>query len=154
MTIKYMLQFFSETAEITDQFSNIVQMRSSISSAEIPTTVTALTNLKNSNKPNRGGVSMSQWNPFEDEDPTPFNLMTEDLIYEAEFDALRDRPSGSLKAFFVSHWRYFINEKTFFQHLEEMTSIHPSETQVMFIQHKNYHHRYHRPHKHRHHLYR
>ena len=35
-----------------------------------------------------------------------------------------------------------------------MTSIHPSETQVMFIQHKNYHHRYHRPHKHRHHLYR
>ena len=94
---------FLETSEITDQFSNIVQMRSSISSAEIPTTVTALTNDKNSNKPNRGGVSMSQWNPFEDEDPTPFNQMTEDLIYEAEFDALRDRPSGSVNILFVSH---------------------------------------------------
>lgn len=33
-----------------------------------------------------------KWNPFED--PTPFNQMTEDHIYEAEFDALRDRPSG------------------------------------------------------------
>lgn len=33
-----------------------------------------------------------QWNPFEDS--TPFDQMTEDHIYEAEFDALRDRPSG------------------------------------------------------------
>lgn len=47
--------------------------------------------MKNSNKQNSSGSS--QWNPFED--PTPFNQMTEDHIYEAEFDALRDRPSGN-----------------------------------------------------------
>lgn len=64
-----------------------MQLRSSISSAELPTT-----NEKHSNKPNF--TEISQWNPFED--PTPFNQMTEDHIYEAEFDALRDRPSGTL----------------------------------------------------------
>ncbi|XP_031618764.1 AP2-associated protein kinase 1 [Contarinia nasturtii] len=74
-----------ETAEISEQFSN-VQLRSSISSAELPTT-----NDKNSNKPN-SSTGLSQWNPFED--PTPFNQMTEDHIYEAEFDALRDRPNA------------------------------------------------------------
>lgn len=80
---------------MTDQFSNVVQMRSSISSAELPTTTTsAIINDKNSNKQICGGVSLLQWNPFEDR--TPFNQMTEDHIYEAEFDALRDRPSGSV----------------------------------------------------------
>lgn len=72
-------------------------MRSSISSAELPTTTTsaaAIINDKNSNKQNCGGISLLQWNPFEDR--TPFNQMTEDHIYEAEFDALRDRPSGSV----------------------------------------------------------
>lgn len=66
-------------------------MRSSISSAELPTSTANTTRTdKNSNKPNSGGA----WNPFEDH--TPFNQMTEDHIYEAEFDALRDRPSGKL----------------------------------------------------------
>lgn len=77
-----------ENAEISDQFSNVVQLRSSISNAELPTT----SNEKKSNKPNSSGAL--KWNPFED--PTPFNQMTEDHIYEAEFDALRDRPNGSL----------------------------------------------------------
>lgn len=49
-------------------------------------------NESKSNKPNSSGAI--QWNPFED--PTPFNQMTEDHIYEAEFDALRDRPNGNL----------------------------------------------------------
>lgn len=62
-----------------------MQLRSSISSAELPTT-----NEKSTNKPN--SIRSSQWNPFED--PTPFNQMTEEHIYEAEFDALRDRPIG------------------------------------------------------------
>lgn len=75
-----------ENAEISDQFSN-VQLRSSISNAELPTS-----NEKKSNKPNSSGTL--KWNPFED--PTPFNQMTEDHIYEAEFDALRDRPNGNL----------------------------------------------------------
>lgn len=60
-------------------------MKSSISSAELPTA-----NEKNSNKLNCS--DFPKWNPFED--PTPFNQMTEDHIYEAEFDALRDRPNG------------------------------------------------------------
>lgn len=76
-----------ETADITDQFS-CVQLRSSVSNADLP-----ISNDKNSSKPNCGGNS--QWNPFED--PTPFNQMTEDHIYEAEFDALRDRPNGEFK---------------------------------------------------------
>lgn len=71
---------------MTNEFSNI-QLKSSISSAELPTT-----KVKNSNKPNCS--ELSKWNPFED--PTPFNQMTEDHIYEAEFDALRDRPNGNL----------------------------------------------------------
>lgn len=110
-----------ETAEISDQFSNVVQIRSSISSAELPTTTstTAITNDKNSNKPNRGGASISQWNPFEDEDPTPFNQMTEDLIYEAEFDALRDRPSGSVNFLFYSSLKrcYIANNNLFLTRL-------------------------------------
>lgn len=71
---------------MTDEFSNI-QLKSSISNAELPTTKE-----KNSIKPNRN-EQLSKWNPFED--PTPFNQMTEDHIYEAEFDALRDRPNGN-----------------------------------------------------------
>lgn len=70
---------------MTDEFSNI-QLKLSISSAELPTTKE-----KSSNKPNCS--ELSKWNPFED--PTPFNQMTEDHIYEAEFDALRDRPYGN-----------------------------------------------------------
>lgn len=74
----------AETAEITDQFSS-VQLRSSSSSADLP-----LSRDKKSIKP----VSNAplQWNPFEDS--TPFDQMTEDHIYEAEFDALVARPSG------------------------------------------------------------
>lgn len=72
-----------ENAEITDQFSSI-QLRSSNSSADLP-----LSREKcNTKKP-------LQWNPFEDS--TPFDQMTEDHIYEAEFDALRDRPTGMYK---------------------------------------------------------
>lgn len=70
--------YCTESAEITEKFK-------SISSAELQTS-------SDSKKPNKCGAS-SQWNPFED--PTPFNQMTEDHIYEAEFDALRDRPSGT-----------------------------------------------------------
>lgn len=32
-----------------------------------------------------------KWNPFED--PTPFSQMTEDHIFDAEFDAIRQRGS-------------------------------------------------------------
>lgn len=77
---------------ITEQFAN-VQLRSSISSAELPLPD------KNSSEPNISGPS--QWNPFED--PTPFNQMTEDHIYEAEFDALRDRPNGNTNNIYSHH---------------------------------------------------
>lgn len=77
--------FHLETAEIADQFSNI-QMRSSNSSADLPSSRIK----QNSGEP-------LQWNPFEDS--TPFDQMTEDHIYEAEFDALRARPTGM---YFVS----------------------------------------------------
>lgn len=76
--------FPSETADITDQFSSI-QLRSSISSADLP-----LSREKKDIKPISDAPL--QWNPFEDS--TPFDQMTEDHIFEAEFDALRDRPSG------------------------------------------------------------
>lgn len=36
---------------------------------------------------------VAKWNPFED--PTPFSQMTEDHIFEAEFDAIRQRGSQS-----------------------------------------------------------
>lgn len=75
----------TDTTEMTNEFSNI-QLKSSISNAELPTTKE-----KKTNKPNCS--ELSKWNPFED--PTPFNQMTEDHIYEAEFDALRDRPIGN-----------------------------------------------------------
>lgn len=38
---------------------------------------------------------VAKWNPFED--PTPFSQMTEDHIFEAEFDAIRQRGSQSSK---------------------------------------------------------
>lgn len=78
--------FLESAAEISEQFSN-VQLKSSISNAELPTTSN-----NDSNKPNNSVTP--KWNPFED--PTPFNQMTEDHIYEAEFDALRDRPNGNI----------------------------------------------------------
>lgn len=86
----------AETVEITNKFSN-VQLKSSTSSAELPTS----SEDNSINKPNNNVSSMDhQWNPFED--PTPFNQMTEDHIYEAEFDALRDRPSGMIQKFHLS----------------------------------------------------
>lgn len=38
---------------------------------------------------------IGKWNPFED--PTPFSQMTEDHIFDAEFDAIRQRGSQSSK---------------------------------------------------------
>lgn len=71
---------------MNDEFSNL-QLKSSISNAELPT------NKKNSKKlfgSDDQDIELSKWNPFED--PTPFNEYND--IYEAEFDALRDRPVG------------------------------------------------------------
>lgn len=76
--------FCLETTEITDNFPSI-QLRSSTSS-DLPSS-----REKKNTKKSNSSVPL-QWNPFEDS--TPFDQMTEDHIYEAEFDALRDRPSG------------------------------------------------------------
>lgn len=38
---------------------------------------------------------LGKWNPFED--PTPFSQMTEDHIFDAEFDAIRQRGSQNSK---------------------------------------------------------
>lgn len=84
-SFKYNYIISVETTEITDQFSNI-QLRSSASS-DLPL---SREKTNTNNKPNCSAPL--QWNPFEDS--TPFDQMTEDHIYEAEFDALRDRPSG------------------------------------------------------------
>lgn len=46
--------------------------------------------------------SIGKWNPFED--PTPFSQMTEDHIFDAEFDAIRQRGSQNSMVFF-----FFIN---------------------------------------------
>lgn len=40
-----------------------------------------------------------KWNPFED--PTPFSQMTEDHIFDAEFDAIRQRGSQTSKCEFT-----------------------------------------------------
>lgn len=70
-----------------DEFSNI-QLKSSVSSTELPTSEKAKAFAHTANaRPHTSGIS--KWNPFED--PTPFNQMTEDHIFEAEFDALRER---------------------------------------------------------------
>lgn len=77
----------AETAETLDEFSNI-QLKSSVSNTELPTSEMAKKFTRPANvRPNTSGIS--KWNPFED--PTPFNQMTEDHIFEAEFDALRER---------------------------------------------------------------
>lgn len=74
-----------EAADMADKFSG-VHLRSSNSSADLPSS-REQKSIKSvaSNAP-------LQWNPFEDQ--TPFDQMSEDHIYEAEFDTLRDRPSG------------------------------------------------------------
>lgn len=77
----------AETAEMLDEFSNI-QLKSSVSNTELPTSDKGKPFARSTNvRPNTSGIS--KWNPFED--PTPFNQMTEDHIFEAEFDALRER---------------------------------------------------------------
>lgn len=42
---------------------------------------------------------LGKWNPFED--PTPFSQMTEDHIFDAEFDSIRQRGSQSSKFKFI-----------------------------------------------------
>lgn len=69
---------------MTDHFTSI-QLRSSNSSDLLTSREKT-----NASKPECGAPL--QWNPFEDS--TPFDQMTEENIFEAEFDALRDRPSG------------------------------------------------------------
>lgn len=64
-----------------------IQFSSSISNSEIaktfePDVVKATAAVA----PTKG-----KWNPFED--PTPFSQMTEDHIFDAEFDAIRQRGS-------------------------------------------------------------
>lgn len=46
-------------------------------------------------EPTRVRKSLGKWNPFED--PTPFSQMTEDHIFDAEFDAIRQRGSQTSK---------------------------------------------------------
>lgn len=92
--------------ELSEEFS---KLKLSISSAELPTAKIKISNRQSNNN------EVLKWNPFED--PTPFNQMTEDHIYEAEFDTLRDRPIGnsnfiSLIQKVNSSLRYFIISST------------------------------------------
>lgn len=51
---------------------------------------------------------MGNWNPFHD--PTPFSQMTEDHIFDAEFDAIRHRGSQSSELeyhFFIIFWHFW-----------------------------------------------
>lgn len=61
-----------------------IQFSSSISNSEIANTLDDTDVAKRT--PSKG-----KWNPFED--PTPFSQMTEDHIFDAEFDAIRQRGS-------------------------------------------------------------
>lgn len=139
------LSFSSETAEITDQFSG-VHLRSSSSSADLP-----LSREKKSIKsaPN----APLQWNPFEDS--TPFDQMTEDHIYEAEFDALRDRPRGMNQRLFDLYEKLNVisliitrfHGNRYFQHqrLASPKSTLRSEMLAPFFLHKIYHHQCRKP---------
>lgn len=64
--------------------SRPIQFSSSISNSEIAKTFEDAELVKRT--PSKG-----KWNPFED--PTPFSQMTEDHIFDAEFDAIRQRGS-------------------------------------------------------------
>lgn len=61
-----------------------IQFSSSMSNSEIAKT------LDDAEKGSKT-LSRGKWNPFED--PTPFSQMTEDHIFDAEFDAIRQRGS-------------------------------------------------------------
>lgn len=83
------------------------QMSSSMSNSELSKSTTFRGSndvIVNEQKPQvkalRGEVA--KWNPFED--PTPFSQMTEDHIFDAEFDAIRQRGSQSSK-----FYSYFAN---------------------------------------------
>lgn len=65
-----------------------IQFSSSISNSEIANTLEGAELAK---RPHSKG----KWNPFED--PTPFSQMTEDHIFDAEFDAIRQRGSQTSK---------------------------------------------------------
>ncbi len=65
-----------------------IQFSSSISNSEIAKTFDDPDAMKRA--PSKG-----KWNPFED--PTPFSQMTEDHIFDAEFDAIRQRGSQTSK---------------------------------------------------------
>lgn len=64
-----------------------IQFSSSISNSELAKTMEIDAELVK-----RTGTK-GKWNPFED--PTPFSQMTEDHIFDAEFDAIRQRGSQS-----------------------------------------------------------
>ena len=61
----------------------------SISSSELNRPVDVPPSSSVSEQTIRKGIG--KWNPFED--PTPFSQMTEELIFDAEFDAIRHRGS-------------------------------------------------------------
>lgn len=69
-----------------------IQFSSSISNSEIAKTFDDADTVKRT--PSKG-----KWNPFED--PTPFSQMTEDHIFDAEFDAIRQRGSQTSKCPFT-----------------------------------------------------
>lgn len=62
--------------------------------------VNSISSTNISNSIENVGSSLLTWNPFED--PTPFSQMTEDHIFDAEFDKIRSRGSDAskLKFFF------------------------------------------------------
>lgn len=91
-------QSYTETIKSSDNIFN-VHVKTSISATDVQKNNSDIdVNLVGSQQRIENALKnkVSKWNPFED--PTPFNLMTEDNIFDAEFDAIRKRSSQDLKS--------------------------------------------------------
>lgn len=94
------VQHQTSSTPLTTTVNRPCQLSSSMSNSELSKCLTGIS----------GGVgggdsgetlvrrNVAQWNPFED--PTPFSQMTEDHIFDAEFEAIRQRGSQSSKCWF------------------------------------------------------
>lgn len=95
------------TKTINQNYSETIKSSENIFSVHVKTSISATEMQKNNSDVDVSSLGshrietalmtkMPKWNPFED--PTPFNQMTEDNIFDAEFDAIRKRSSQDLKS--------------------------------------------------------
>lgn len=96
---------------------NVQSMSASVSNSELSSnTATASGSLE-------GRIDMASWNPFEEQ---PFSQMSEDHIFDAEFDKIRQRGSqGSMLTPFTHHsWACCTNSSSFQRYYRKINIYH------------------------------